>query len=112
MNDKTTNIVGIIRFVSSDIFDSNVFNDCLRASHLDVYGKVWVQTKDSASWSMISDDGCPVDIRHVASYVLTVVSDLKNVSIPEANARWKQFVRHAREAVPMTEFRVVLLKIE
>lgn len=112
MSDNVVRPAGVIRFVSSDIFDSNVFDDCLHASHLDVFGKVWVQTKDSASWSMISDDGCPVDIRHVASYVLTVVSDLKDVSIPEANARWKQFVRHAREAVPMTEFRVVLLKIE
>lgn len=112
MSYSVVSLAGVIRFVSYEIFDSNVFDGCLRASHLDVYGKAWCQTKDSASWGMVAEDGTPLHIRNVTSYVLTVVSDLENVSIPEANARWKQFVRHAKDAVKMNEFRVVALKIE
>lgn len=51
-------------------------------------------------------------MRNVSSYVLTVVSDLESVSVQEADARWRQFVGHAKDAVKMDGFRVAALKIE
>lgn len=111
MSDSVVHLTGVLRLVCDRPFDAGVFDTCLYDAHLNVFGKVFCNVENSATWCRRASDYASADARTITIYAVTVVSDMKNIPVSEANARWKKFLEEVRERVHIREMYVRVIDI-
>lgn len=105
MNDTITKtapvvqLTGVFRIVCSQpIVDSSVFQTYLQDAQLDVFGKVWCNVEYSL-FAREFGEQMSEDTFQTVTYIVTVVSDIENVTVNEVDSRWKKFLGEVKSNV-------------